>query len=156
MKPARLHAPPRILFAGLLSVVVWWLYAAALYLPAVQVDEGGHACTSLRLGTQRGIAALLIGWLGEGFIPWLANPLLLVGWVLLLCGRYRAALGFGVAAAAAGATTLGFWGAGTYKGLLDGYFYWQASLVVFALSAGVLYWIYGTRACGGVQKTSSD
>ena len=43
---------------------------------------------------------LLVGWIGvlDGVIAWIANPLLLVGWVMLGCRLKYAAVIFAVAA----------------------------------------------------------
>src|SRR3954451_11105784 len=98
--------PPSALYRGLLSVVVWSLYAVALFAPAIKADEGGHACTAIRLGTLPGWETLLFGWVPPLTIPWSANLLLLLGWILLLRRRSRGALVLGVAAALAGLTTL--------------------------------------------------
>src|SRR3954454_8538453 len=91
---------------GLLSLVVWSLYAVALVIPAIRADEGGHACTAIRLGTLPGWETLLFGWVPPLCIPWSANLLLVAGWVLLVCRRYGAACWVGAAAALAGLTTL--------------------------------------------------
>src|SRR3954451_20141688 len=96
--------PPSALYRGLLSVGVWSLYAVALVIPAIKADEGGHACTAIRLGTLPGWETLLFGWVPPLCIPWSANPLLVVGWVLLLCRRFRAAWWVGFTAALAGLT----------------------------------------------------
>ena len=87
------------LLRGLLSVAVWSLYAVAFFAPVLKADEGGHACTAIRLGTLPGWETLLFGWMPPLSIPWSANLLLLMGWIALLCGRYRSALWLGVAAA---------------------------------------------------------
>ena len=116
------------------------LYLPALACPAVYVDEGGHGCQSaVRLGTLPGIAALLLGWLPPMTVPWAANPLLLVGGILLLCRQAKAATYVGLAAAGLGVTTWGcHWMLG-WKGLEAGYYLWQASLVVFAAGAGAVW-----------------
>ena len=81
------------------------MYLPALACPAVAVDVGGHGCQSaVRLGTVDGLAALLIEWLPPMTAPWAANPLL-VGGILRLCGRAKAATYVGLAAAGLGLTT---------------------------------------------------
>src|SRR3954451_7822136 len=97
--------PPSALYRGLLSVVVWSLYAVALFTPAIKADEGGRACTAIRLGTLPGWETLLFGWVPPLCIPWSANLLLLIGCVLLWCRRFRAAWRVGAAAALVGLTT---------------------------------------------------
>src|SRR5690349_11301172 len=97
------------LTAGMLSLGVWALYAASLFAPAIKADEGGHACTAIRLGTLPGWETLLFGWVPPLTIPWSANLLLLLGWIMLLRKRYRGALRLGIAAVLAGLTTLALW-----------------------------------------------
>src|SRR4051794_12309072 len=53
----------------LLSVGVWSLYAVALFTPAIKADEGGQACTAIRLGTLPGWETLLFGWVPPLCIP---------------------------------------------------------------------------------------
>lgn len=115
------------------------LYLPACACPAVYVDDGGQACTAIRLGTVNGLSALLMGWLPPWTIPWSANPLLLVGAILLLCRRAKAATYFGGAAATMGAVTWVYSWLGAWKGLEVGYFLWQASLIVFAVGAAATW-----------------
>lgn len=115
----------------LVSLVVWALFLAACMAPAVKVDEGGHACTAIRLGTLPGFVTLLLGCVPPLTVPWSANLLLVVGWVLLLCNKTKAALDLGVAAALLGLTTWLF--SFEWKELLVGYYLWQSSLLSFAL-----------------------
>jgi hypothetical protein len=131
-------------------VAVWALYAVAFFAPAIKADEGGYACSAIRLGTLPGWETLLFGWVPPLCIPWSANLLLLVGWILLLCKRYRAALWLGVVAALAGLTTLWLSVEEGWEKLLAGYFVWQASLFLFALGALALWRKYGARPRGGV------
>lgn len=161
MASARLHGPESALLRGLLSLAVWSLYAVALFTPAMSGHEGGHhgcGCTPdfTAFGTLPGWATLLLGWVPPFCLPWSANFLLLVGWVLLLCGRYRAALRLGVAAALAGLTTLCLWAWGVPGTLLGGYLYWQASLLLFALGAWALWWKYSAGARRGFARAESD
>src|SRR3954453_9017892 len=125
--------------AGRLSLAVWAFYAVALFAPAIKADEGGYACTAIRLGTLPGWETLLFGWVPPLCIPWSANLLLLMGWVLLLCRRFRAAWWVGAAGALAGLTTLGLWPLEGWEKLLAGYFAWQACLIVFAVGALILW-----------------
>ena len=80
-------------------------YVAACRAPAIKVDEGGHACTSIRLGTINGSQALLLGWVPPLIIPWSANVLLVGGVIALLRQRYRMANRCGWSAVLAGLTT---------------------------------------------------
>jgi hypothetical protein len=143
MGPAPNDRVSSALLRALLSVGVWSLYAVALVTPAIQADEGGHACTAIRLGTLPGWETLLFGWVTPLCIPWSANLLLVAGWGLLVCRRYRAACWVGAAAALAGLTTLGLGLLEGWKGLLAGYFVWQACLILFATGALVLWRWFG-------------
>src|SRR5262245_49489397 len=42
----------------------------------------------------QGVEILLAGWPSPRIIPWSANILLLAGWILLLCNKNAASLGF--------------------------------------------------------------
>jgi hypothetical protein len=135
---------------GLLFVAVWSLYAVALFVPALKGRAPHHACTApdlIGFGTAPGWQALLLGWMPIFCIPWSANLFLLVGSILLLCGRYEKALRLGVFGVLAGLTTLALWRWGVVETLLVGYFCWQAGLLLFALGAGALWWKYGGGEC---------
>jgi len=80
-----------------------------------------------------GFEALLAGWHRPLIIPWSANILLLIGWVLLLCRKVNGALPFGIAAVLAGLSTWAF--SDYFEQLLVGYYLWQASLIAFAVGA---------------------
>ncbi|MBD8880520.1 hypothetical protein IHE49_08495 [Rhodanobacter sp. 7MK24] len=83
----------RALVAGSLLV-----YAVALYMdPYQQVGPAND-------GSWGGLALLLIGWLGVfmGIVPWLANPFLLLAWILSFRQR-----GQGVVYASASAIAFG-------------------------------------------------
>ncbi len=99
-----------------------------------------------------GVETLLVGWRTPLIIPWSANFLLLIGWILLLCKKNTAALRFGVAAVLAGLSTWAF--SYEWKQLLLGYYLWQASMVVFALGAlAIRYQVVGTqKETGGVDR----
>jgi hypothetical protein len=129
--------------AGGLSLVVGALYAVALFAPAIKADEGGRACTAIRLGTLPGWETLVFGWVPPLTIPWSANLLLLLGWILLLRARYRPAMRLGVAAMLAGLTTLALWPLEGWETLRVGYYFWQASLFVFAWGSWRLWRRYG-------------
>lgn len=123
----------------LLFVPTAILYVAACAAPAIQVDEGGHACTAVRLGTLPGLATLLLGWLPPFTLPWLANPLLLVGGVFLLLRKPGVAVILGGIAVGLGLTTWVYAYAMAWKGVLPGYYLWQGSLVTFTLAAWVVW-----------------
>jgi hypothetical protein len=80
-----------------------------------------------------GFEALLTGWHRPLIIPWSANILLLIGWVLLLCRKVNGALLFGIAGVVAGLSTWAF--SDYFEQLLVGYYLWQASLIAFAVGA---------------------
>ena len=129
----------------MVSLVVGVLYVAACVCPAVKVPDPvpiGLVLWAASGGLLRvefqdskmidvlGVQALRYGAQDWLLIPWSANVLLLIGWVLLLCRKYTVALGFGAAAVLAGLTTWAFFQAAE---LLPGYYLWQASLLAFAL-----------------------
>jgi hypothetical protein len=118
----------------LISVLVWGLFVSACAEPAAHIDEGGHACTAIRLGSPPGLVALLLGWVPPFSVPWSANLLLLVGWVFLVRGRFPTAAWLGGVGAALALTT---WGYG-FPELMAGYYLWQSSLVVLAGGAVLL------------------
>lgn len=129
----------------MVSLVVGLLYVAACACPAVKVENPGppiivNLLVSLgaKLDVQGPedaellrVETLLEGWHRPLIIPWSANILLLIGWILLLCKRNTAALSFGAGAVLAGLSTWAF--SDVWKQLLLGYYLWQASLVTFAL-----------------------
>ncbi|MBV9912937.1 MAG: hypothetical protein JOZ93_10170 [Sinobacteraceae bacterium] len=67
------------------------LYLAALLTPALRVDSGVVAS---------GSTLLLHGWRGlaDGYVEWLANPLLLLGWLAVVRRWLHAAFALGLAA----------------------------------------------------------
>src|SRR5262249_32211982 len=69
------------------------LFVTSLFNEGYSDDRGGRPAPALLL--------FLIGWLGVflGFIAWLANPLLLMGWILLAVRRRRSAAACAFAAA---------------------------------------------------------
>lgn len=124
---------------GLVLLLVASLYAAACVCPAVKVDEGGHACTAIRIGTLPGFGALLLGWIPPLTIPWSANGLLVTGAIFLLFKQWGVAACLGSAAALAGLSTWAF--AFSFQELLVGYYLWQGSLLSFAGGTLALwYW----------------
>ena len=142
----------------MVSLVVGLLYVAACACPAVKVENPGppiivNLLVSLgaKLDVQGpedaellGVETLLEGWHRPLIIPWSANILLLIGWILLLCKKNTAALSFGAGAVLAGLSTWAF--SDVWKQLLLGYYLWQASLVTFALGAlAIRYQVVATR-----------
>ena len=141
----------------MLSLVVGLLYVAACACPAVKVENPRPPIVNLlvSLGAKPdvqgpedtellGVETLLEGWHPPLIIPWSANILLLIGWILLLCKKNTAALSFGGGAVLAGLRAWAF--SGVWKQLLLGYYLWQASLVMFALGAlAISYQVVGTR-----------
>jgi len=112
-------------------------YVSACAQPAAYFDEGGHACTAIRMGTPTGIQALLMGWLPPYTVPWIANPLLAAGLISLLCRKWTAAAWLGGTAALLGLTSWAYVGIGIVPELLSGYYVWQSSLLLFAVGATV-------------------
>ena len=110
--------------------MVWGLYILACAMPAI---EPGPALSGIR-DSRAGWEALLLGWIPPYCIPWSANLLLIVGWIFLLCGRFKTAAWLGGAGALVALTTWGF----DFPHLLAGYYLWEASLVALATGAAVL------------------
>ena len=113
------------------------LFASACGQPAVYFDEGGHACTAVRLGSPTGLECLLLGWFPPFTLPWSANAMLLLGAVFLAAGKPRVAGGFGTAAVLLGLSSWMFVGFSAQR-LFAGYYLWQASHLVLAVSSFVL------------------
>ena len=124
--------------AGLIISIV--LYAACMFLDTFSVTG------------QRSFAdgwwLLFFGWTmldrGHEYLAWLANPLLFLGWILVLlrlrlpaAGSAMGALAFGIAFL--GATTVDVSSDGPVEitGYKEGYWLWLASMAV-ALVAAVL------------------
>lgn len=139
------------------------LYFMACATPAVDFGDGDLGGDTPRVGAPPGLFALLLGWIPPLVIPWLANPIWLIGMIGLLCLRYTAAWRCGVAASLLGLTTLYFFppAAGfevlprdrwvsidsDRAGALPGFYLWQSSLVSLALAARV------GLAAGGISST---
>jgi hypothetical protein len=116
----------------LASVGVLGLFVAACALPAVRITPWGTDDT----GVMRGAAALAGGWMAwPTAVPWLANPLLLAGWLCFWGRRDGAAVGLGWAAVAAGLTVPLAVRPGYVEAVLPGCSLWLASLALFALAA---------------------
>jgi hypothetical protein len=142
-----------------LALLVGSLYVAACACPAVEftvvdvprahdfgeIDVFPH----LGLGPHTGLAALLCGWAGAWAFPWFANVFLLAGLILLLVRRNALALGFGTAAALLGFSTWPLFRCfqpdpNESSRLLVGAYLWQASLIVFA-SGALVVWLRERR-----------
>src|SRR5262249_49272236 len=96
----------------------------------------------------QGVEVLLAGWPDPQIIPWSANILLLVGWILLLCNKNAAGLGFGVGAVLAGLSSWALVPERTQ--LLMGSYLWFASLIAFALSA-LAIWFWEPRTVVSIR-----
>jgi hypothetical protein len=149
------------------TAIVGLLYLVACMSPAVELakappdpnrahDFGEIDLTPDIAGEHLGIGALLLGWVPPWTLAWLANPLLLAAWVLLMTRNPRLSLCTGVLAALAGLTT---WNLFTLfdgyrvQSLLVGYYLWQASLTAIALGA-VVVWVTGRASdVPGAQST---
>ncbi len=106
------------------------LYAAALLTPALRVDSGGVAL---------GSTLLLQGWRGlaDGFVEWLANPLLVLGWLAVV--RHRPYAAFALALAAIGLMLL-FLGRGPL--------HWTAHPATHTVHRQVGFWLWlASAAC---------
>ncbi len=74
-----------LILRGSMVALSMLLFAVSLALDGFYVDRGSDSAWSPCLGL------LLIGWMGmfDGIFAWLANPFLLVAWVLMLIPRAR-------------------------------------------------------------------
>jgi len=150
---------------SMVSLVVGLLYVAACACPAVKEKNRGLELINrllVSLGGKpdaqgpeyteaQGVEVLLAGWPPPRIIPWSANILLLAGWILLLCNKNAAGLGFGVAAVLTG---LSAWALRPeWAQLLVGSYLWLASLIAFALSA-LAIWFWEPRK--ELARTSSS
>jgi hypothetical protein len=122
-----------VLIAVLAVVVTVLLYARSCGLPAIYIDDGiPGADLDFKMGSPSGLEVLFVGWSGLHVVPWSANLFLLAGAICLLAFRYEAAVRLGTLAVVLGLTSWFFaWPFKDYR-LLDGYYFWQASLVVLA------------------------
>jgi hypothetical protein len=116
------------------------LFLVCLTLDGFYIDRPGASAA------QAASELLVTGWLGllAGIIAWLANPLLLAGWVLFALRQDGIALGLGLAALFCALSFLSVEtvldsDAGYFKvieyGL--GYWLWVASTAVITLGAGL-------------------
>jgi hypothetical protein len=150
---------------SMVSLVVGLLYVAACACPAVKEKNRGLELINgllVSLGGKpdaqgpeyieaQGVEVLLAGWPPPRIIPWSANILLLAGWILVLCNKNAAGLGFGVAAVLTG---LSAWALRPeWVQLLVGSYLWLASLIAFALSA-LAIWFWEPRK--ELARTSSS
>jgi hypothetical protein len=128
------------------SLALWVLFGVACWLPALDLGPGdsgaGRGVTTgwglLRLGCSEISPTVFNPTTGvpPGAVAWLANPLLLIGWLLLLCRLPRVALAAGLGAALAALTV---WLNYSAVDVLEGYYLWLASTCVLA-GGGWLEW----------------
>ena len=128
----------------LASVLIWGLFAVAMFLPAGVIAGILHPDESesiLQAGEDvklefvvSGWDALMDGWRGKGLVPWSAKLALLSGWIALLSGRTRLATGLGTAAIALALTAPYFYEV-SFAALRIGYYLWLGSSVVLAFTA---------------------
>ena len=156
MSQTQQFSASRFLSRLMVSLVVGLLYVAACACPAVKFENRGLQLVNFLLVSVGGkpnaqgeeyievlgVETLREGWPPPRIIPWSANILLLVGWILLLCKKNAVALGCGVAAVLAGQSTWALSrGLPERAQLLVGSYLWQASLIAFALSAlAIWFW----------------
>src|SRR5215831_9911797 len=150
---------------SMVSLVVGLLYVAACACPAVKEKNRGLELINgllVSLGGKpdaqgpeyieaQGVEVLLAGWPPPRVIPWSANILLLVGWMLLLCKKNTGGLCLGIAAVLAGLSTGALLPEQTQ--LLVGSYLWLASLIAFALSALAIWFCEPRRE---LARTSSS
>jgi hypothetical protein len=142
------------------------LFGAACSCPAARV--GGYGAL---LGDWQedycGLTALFFGWLTLFLGPWLANPVLLVGWVALLRGQCGLAAALGLVASSLALTA---WAvlvppydlvppSQGITGLYAGYYLWlgsMAALVIGAAVVGGLARLYGAAAQPSEPGATAD
>ena len=103
-EPARLR--PIILGGSAASSI---LFFASLWFPVFYLDKA----TATEEVT--GVIILLFGWMGipgalggdPAYIPWIANPLLLISLIFMLAGKHKLALAIGAAAFSLGVASFG-------------------------------------------------
>jgi hypothetical protein len=122
---------------------VWLPYAAACLLPAIHLKTGAFIGHGSPAGPLPGWALLypggmiVLGLFNPTLAPlawaWLANPLLVIGSVLLLCRRPSSAM---VAAMIALVLSAGcLMPSDGVDGLLAGFYLWVASMIALAIGA---------------------
>jgi hypothetical protein len=125
----------------LATMAVCSLYLLACFLPCVDCGpgfEGGDpGFPDIEAGWHFGLSILLFGWNGgNNGVPWSANVLLAFGIACLWSRWFRAAFWLGILASMLGLTT---WWVRRYDTLMIGYFVWQASLLVLAGGAVIVF-----------------
>jgi hypothetical protein len=125
---------------------VWLPYAAACLLPAIHLKTGAFFGHGSPPGPVPGWALLVpggmivLGLFNSTLAPlawaWLANPLLVIGSVLLACRKARGAI---VTAMIALVLSTGcLMPSGEVDGLLVGYYLWVASMIALAVGASLV------------------
>jgi hypothetical protein len=125
---------------------VWLLYAIACLLPAIHLKTGAFIGHGSPPGPIPGWALLypgamiVLGLFNPTLAPlawaWLANPLLVIGSVLLACRKARGAIVTAVIALVLSAGCL--MPSDEVDGLLVGYYLWVASMIALAIGASVV------------------
>ncbi|MDG3006130.1 hypothetical protein [Paludisphaera mucosa] len=117
MKPTRI-----------LTLIFLALYIGACVFPAICTYDGENGPPNYFYGW----TCLAFGWMPPWSFAWLANPIMLAGWLAYVFHRYRTARVLGLAAFIA---ALGVWYFFQPKNLYSGYFLWQASTVALTACA---------------------
>jgi hypothetical protein len=128
-------------FSRILLILSILLFVASLFLDAFYTSQENPRSWSL------GFGLLVCGWLGlfDGIVAWLANPLLLAAWILLLL-RWPRGIWPLVFAVAALALALSFLrvddlmvdeagGRAMVTGYGPGYWVWMSSMLVACVAA---------------------
>lgn len=139
-----------IMTPQMVSVVVWLVYFFACMSPVVKQTPDGISRSGIT-GTVYGWEAMMLGWAPPAFLPWMANLLLLVGWICLLRRRYQTAFVFGIGAVL---TSFTVWvvplqelQSAPCAELLPGCYFWQASFILFAM---------GSFAIGRLRRSQNE
>jgi hypothetical protein len=136
--------------------LVWMLYAVACVVPAIHLPTGAFIGHGSPAGPVAGWALvypgglIVLGMFNPTLAPlawaWLANPLLVLGSLLLVCRKVRSAM----AAAIVGLVlSMGcLMPSDDVDGLLVGYYLWLASMVGLAIGA----WLSRSGTFGSITR----
>jgi hypothetical protein len=148
-----------VLYLMLISIV---LYVWACAVPAVFTPSHGAGEWTWPAESVPGWKLLLFGW---GVLPWYANPAWLAGLICLAREKNQEAWILGVAATILGLTNCYFFPPSIFLPYtfldprskqsysLNGYFLWQASLIMLLIAARRA--IANERLAGGKGQTSA-